>query len=94
MTKKDIINNVAGKLDIRAKEAKPIVGAVFDLLKTTLENSTNVEISGFGKFIIRQKKKRIGRNPKTMKEAEISSRKVVVFKPSRILRDAVNNSKE
>ena len=92
MTKKDIINKVANELDITTKEARPVVEAVFDLLKTSLENSTNVDISGFGKFTVRQKNKRIGRNPKTGKEAEISSRKVVVFKPSSGLRESVNNS--
>jgi nucleoid DNA-binding protein len=93
MTKQDIINEVAKELNIKTKEAKPLVKAVFDLLKTSLENSTNVDISGFGKFIIRQKNKRVGRNPMTGEEAEISSRKVVIFKPSGILRDAVNDSR-
>jgi len=90
MTKQDIINKVANELDITAKEARPMVEAVFDLLKTSLENCDNIEISGFGKFIVRQKNKRIGRNPKTGEEAEISSRKVVMFKSSEILRKAVN----
>jgi integration host factor subunit alpha len=90
MTKQHIINKVANKLNITAKEARPLVEAVFDLLKTSLENCDNIEISGFGKFIVRQKNKRIGRNPKTGEEAEISSRKVVMFKSSEILRKAVN----
>ena len=93
MTRQDITNKVATKLDITTKEAKPIVETVFDLLKTSLESCDNVEISGFGKFTVRQKNKRMGRNPKTGKEAEISSRKVVVFKPSNGFRMDVNNSK-
>ncbi len=93
MTKQDIINKVAQEMDIKTREAKPIVEAIFELLKTSLESGTNVEISGFGKFIIRQKNKRMGRNPMTGKEAEISSRKVISFKPSSIFRDAVNNQK-
>ena len=90
MTKQNIINEVTMALDIKAKEAKPIVEAIIQELKTSLENGINVEISDFGKFIIRQKNKRIGRNPMTGKEAEISNRKVVTFKPSMIFREAVN----
>lgn len=93
MTKQDIINKVANELDVTAKEARPMVEAVFDLLKTSLENCENIEISGFGKFMVRQKNKRIGRNPKTGEEAEISSRKVVIFKPSNGFRIAADNSK-
>lgn len=71
MTKQNIINEVAVALDIKAKEAKPIVEAIFEMLITSIENGINVEISGFGKFIIRQKPKRIGRNPMTDEEAEM-----------------------
>ncbi len=63
MTKQNIINEVAMALDIKAKEAKPIVETIFEILKASIENGINVEINGFGKFIIRQKPKRIGRNP-------------------------------
>ena len=91
MTKQDIINAVAKELDVKTREAKPIVEGIFDTLKSALDNGLNVEISGFGKFIIRQKNRRIGRNPMTGEEAEISPRKVVTFKPSKLFRDAVNN---
>ena len=94
MTKQDIINEVAKELATTSKQAKPIAEAVFEQLKTSLENGINVDISGFGKFVIRQKNKRTGRNPKTGEEAEITERKVVTFKPSKLFRDAVNNSKE
>jgi integration host factor subunit alpha len=93
MTKQDIVNKVALTLDIKANEAMPIVEAILEVLKTSMENGINVEISGFGKFVIRQKSMRIGRNPKTGMEAEISRRKVVTFKPSKLFRDAVNNSR-
>jgi len=93
MSKQSIINEVAKELNTTTKEAKPIVDAVFEQLKISLEKGINVEISGFGKFLIRLKNKRIGRNPMTGEEAEITSRKVVTFKPSKLFRDAVNNSK-
>ncbi len=94
MTKQDIINEVAKALGTTVQKARPIAEAVFEQLKTSLENGINAEIQGFGKFVIRQKSKRTGRNPMTGKEAEITERKVVTFKPSKIFRDAVNNSKE
>ncbi len=64
--------------------------AVFEELKSTLESGEDVDIRCFGKFVIRDKSARVGRNPKTGVEAEITSRKVVSFKPSRLLRNVVN----
>jgi integration host factor subunit alpha len=92
MTKQDIINEVRMELDVTAKEAKAVVEDVFKLLKTSLGNGINVEISDFGKFVVRQKSKRVGRNPMTGEEAEILSRKVITFKPSKLLREVVNRA--
>ncbi len=91
MNKQDIINEVARELDLTTRKAKPIVEEIFKVLKNSLADGIAIEISGFGKFIIRQKNSRIGRNPMTGEEAEISSRKVVAFKPSKLLRDVVND---
>ena len=91
MTKQEIINNVAKELNIKSKEAKPVVEGIFSCLKHSLESGINIEISGFGKFIIRKKNKRVGRNPMTGEEAEITARKVVTFKPSKLFRDQVNS---
>ena len=90
MTKQDIVNNVCKTMNIKAREAKPLVEEMFNCLKSNLESGINVEISGFGKFIIRKKNRRIGRNPMTGERAEITARKVVTFKPSKLLRDAVD----
>jgi integration host factor subunit alpha len=92
MTKQDIINEVRMELDVTANEAKAVVEDVFKLLKTSLGNGINVEISDFGKFVVRQKSKRVGRNPMTGEEAEILSRKVITFKPSKLLREVVNRA--
>ncbi|MEW6378879.1 MAG: integration host factor subunit alpha [bacterium] len=90
MTKEDIIKNVWAELNISNKQARDVVEAVFTTLKNVLANGDQVEIRGFGKFIIREKNTRIGRNPRTGKEAEITARKVVTFKPSKIFRNTVN----
>lgn len=92
MTKQEIVNNVAQSVNLKPKDAKPLVEEVFTCLKSNLESGINIEISGFGKFIIRKKNRRIGRNPMTGDRAEITARKVVTFKPSKLLRDAVNGS--
>ena len=88
MTKSSIINEVAKVLNTTTTEA-PIVEAIFETLKTTLESGEDVNISDFGKFVIRAKAARIGRNPITGEEAEILARKVVTFKPSWVFREAV-----
>ncbi len=93
MNKLFIITEVAKALNTSTKEAKPMVEALIEELKTSMENGEGVEITGFGKFVIRQKASRVGRNPMTGEEAEITERKVVSFKPSRLFKEAVNNSK-
>ena len=90
LTKADIIESVYEKVGFSKKEASDIVELLFDTLKTTLEKGEKVKISGFGNFVVRHKKPRIGRNPQTGEEIEISERKVLTFKPSQVLKSALN----
>lgn len=90
LTKADIIESVYEKIGFSKKEAADIVELVFDTLKGTLEKGEKVKISGFGNFVVRQKRPRIGRNPQTGQEIEISERKVLTFKPSQVLKLAIN----
>lgn len=90
LTKADIIEAVYEKVGFSKKEASDIVELLFDTLKTTLEQGEKVKISGFGNFVVRHKKPRIGRNPQTGEEIEISERKVLTFKPSQVLKAALN----
>ena len=90
MTKEDLIKNVWKELDITNKEAREIVESVFETMKNVLAKGEQIEVRGFGKFSIREKNKRIGRNPRTGEEAEISARRVVTFKPSKIFRGALS----
>jgi integration host factor subunit alpha len=66
------------------------VEKVFQILKETLEKGERVKISGFGNFVIREKRPRRGRNPQSGEEMMISGRRILTFKPSAILRKAVN----
>jgi integration host factor subunit alpha len=92
MTKADIIGAIHDKVGgLSKKEAAEIVEVVFDAIKETLERGEKVKISGFGSFLVREKKARIGRNPQTGEAIEISSRRVLTFKQSQVLKDALNS---
>jgi len=90
MTKADMVKIICEKMGWALKESTEIVEPVFDIMKETLENGEKIKISGFGNFVVRQKRPRKGRNPKTGEEVIISGRKVVTFKPSNVLRKALN----
>lgn len=90
MTKEDIIKKVWTELDITNKRARESVEIVFSTLKNVLAKGEQVELRGFGKFSIREKSPRVGRNPRTGAEAKITARKVVTFKPSKNFRSDVN----
>lgn len=90
MTKADIIEGVYEKVGFSKKESAEIVELVFDTVKETLERGDKIKISGFGNFQVRHKKARVGRNPQTGKEIEISARRVLTFRPSQVLKSALN----
>lgn len=92
LTKADIVESVHEKIGFSKKDSSDIVELVFELMKKTLENGEHVKISGFGKFDSREKRARRGRNPQTGQEIEISARRVLSFKPSQILKDALLKS--
>ena len=91
MTKAEIIDAVYEKVGgFSKKESAEIVEAVFDTMKEVLADGKKIKISGFGNFQVRQKKARVGRNPQTGKEIEISARRVLTFRPSQVLKSALN----
>lgn len=90
MTKADIVEGVYEKVGFSKKESAEIVELVFDTLKETLERGDKVKISGFGNFIVRSKNSRVGRNPQTGQEIEISARRVLTFRPSQVLKAELN----
>ncbi|HSB52486.1 MAG TPA: integration host factor subunit alpha [Dissulfurispiraceae bacterium] len=91
MTKADIVNLVVGKVGLPRNESQEIVEAVFDTIKETLIAGESVKVSVFGTFNVRKKGARIGRNPKTKQEVEITPRRVVTFKASEYLKEFVEN---
>jgi len=92
MKKIDIIDDIHGKIGFSKLVSSKIVESVFDIIKEVLQREDKVVISGFGNFVIRNKKARRGRNPQTGDDMEISPRRILMFKPSQVLKAGVNRA--
>jgi integration host factor subunit alpha len=90
MTKKDLMDLYYEQTGLTKKECVSAVESTFEIIKDELEKGNPVKISGFGKWSVKSKKKRNGRNPQTGDYMTIDARKVVTFKPSTILKNALN----
>jgi integration host factor subunit beta len=90
MTKADLVDEVTKLGDLTRRDSEVIVETIFDSVIAALRSGDKIEIRGFGSFRIRQRKPRIGRNPKTGTRVEVPAKKVPYFKPSKELRDLVN----
>lgn len=90
LTKAHIVERVREATGLPWSESSDLVEAVLETMKDTLEAGTNLKISGFGSFVVRQKSARRGRNPQTAERIVISRRRVLTFKPSVVLRDDLN----
>ena len=90
LTKKDIVNSLYMQIGYSKKISENLLEDVFELILDNLKKHKIVKIAKFGTFIVREKKSRIGRNPKTKEKKLISQRKVVLFKPSKELKKTVN----
>jgi len=89
LTKNDIVTRVH-ELGFTKKKSVEIIEALLETIKSTLEKNEDVLVSGFGKFCVKQKKQRRGRNPATGNDLMLKERKVVTFKCSGKLRDKIN----
>src|SRR5689334_8735368 len=91
MTKAEIVDSVYERVGgFSKKEAAEVVEAVFDTMKTVLSSGEKIKISGFGNFVVRGKKERVGRNPQTGAPIPISARRVLIFRPSQVLKGVLN----
>jgi integration host factor subunit alpha len=96
MVKADIVRSIELKLGLSHEDATQQVEQILTLVKDTLRDGEAVLISGFGQWKVRDKKARVGRNPKTKEEYQISPRRVVTFYPSNVWRTEIsrnNNSR-
>lgn len=90
MTKADLIESVYQKIGFSKKESADLVEMIFGTMKDTLSEGKKIKISGFGNFVVREKRSRMGRNPQTGEAMEISARRVLTFRPSQVLKNDLN----
>ncbi|MBM4275759.1 MAG: integration host factor subunit alpha [Deltaproteobacteria bacterium] len=90
LTKEKLMLGLQTQVGMTKPEAREVVERVLAIMKETLSAGEDVLISGFGKFSVRKKPARRGRNPQTRESLILAARKVVVFKPSGILRERMN----
>ena len=92
LTKKDLVNLIYMQVGFSKQITENLVDEFFFIIVSNLCKKKSVKISKFGTFLIRSKSSRIGRNPKTKEEREISKRDVVLFKPSKEFKELLNNN--
>jgi integration host factor subunit beta len=92
MTKADLIEEVAKIAEVTRKDGEVIVETIFDSIVKSLRAGDKIEIRGFGSFRTRQRKPRTGRNPKTGAKVEVPAKTIPFFKPSKELKDMVNDA--
>jgi len=91
MTKAELIEDVSRVVEMSRKDSEIIVETIFDSIVKSLKAGDKIEIRGFGSFRTRQRKPRIGRNPKTGARVDVPAKKIPYFKPSKELKDLVNS---
>jgi len=90
LTRADLSEAVHRQIGLSRSESADLVKSVLDLVSETLEQGKTVKLSSFGTFMVRQKNGRIGRNPKTGEEVPITPRRVLVFRPSQVMKNVIN----
>lgn len=92
LTKEKIIATVYEKIGFSKSQSRDVIENLLDIMKKSLASEDNLLISGFGKFVVKRKRARRGRNPQTNEDLQLKARKVVVFKTSGVLRKKINGS--
>lgn len=91
-TKFDIIDAINDQLGFSKKRSSELVEILLEIMKKTMENGEDILISGFGKFCVKEKNERRGRNPATGEDMILDKRKVVTFRCSSVLRNKINRN--
>ena len=91
LTKESIINSIYNQVGLSKSQSRIVVERLLEIIKETLKSGENILISGFGKFEVKEKSARRGRNPQTTEDLQLRARRVVVFKTSGVLRNSINN---
>jgi len=91
LTRADLAEAIVNHVGLPRNESQELVEMILSEISKALENGENVKLSSFGSFGIREKGERVGRNPKTGEEVPITPRRVLVFRPSAIMKDRINS---
>ncbi|MGN6496956.1 MAG: integration host factor subunit alpha [Tsuneonella sp.] len=91
LTRADLADTINRKLGFSRAESLDLVEAILRLMCAAMSDGENVKISGFGSFVLRDKRERVGRNPKTGVEVPITPRRVMTFRASQLLKERVAN---
>ena len=92
LTKKEIVNSIYMQIGFSKKISTTLLEDVFQIILKNIISEGKVKIAKFGTFVLRKKKQRIGRNPKTKDEKIISERNVILFKPSKEFKEYINKN--
>jgi len=92
LTRSDIAKRLQREINVPKYEADGLIDSVINIMTTTLANGESVKLYGFGNFIVRDQKPRLGRNPKTGEEVKIAARRVLAFRPSLKLQESVDSA--
>ena len=92
LTRADLAETINRKMGLSRAESLAMVEAILDTMTQALMRGENVKISGFGSFVLRDKRERIGRNPKTGVEVPITPRRVMTFRASQLLKERIANA--
>jgi integration host factor subunit alpha len=90
MTKADLVERIQTKSGFTKKDSADMLESVFSVMKNALEAGEKIKIAGFGNFEVKQKRDRKGRNPQTGESITIEARRILNFKPSMLLKEAIN----
>jgi len=92
LTKEKIIDSIYNQVGLSKSQSRIVVEKLLEIIKRTIEDGENILISGFGKFEVKKKAARRGRNPQTTEDLRLRARRVVVFKTSGVLRKEINKA--
>lgn len=92
LTRADLADAIHRDIGVSRQESAQLVEAVLDMISDTLVKGETVKLSSFGSFQLRDKNGRVGRNPKTGQEVPIDPRRVLVFKPSQVLKERIDSA--
>ena len=91
LTKEKIIDSIYNQVGLSKNQARRVAGSILEIIKQTLEKEESLLISGFGKFVVKDKAARRGRNPQTKKDLQLRARRVIAFRTSGVLRKKINH---